>query len=433
MTNPWVRWWENLQRQSALLNASVIQAQLLVLGAVLLAALSIDRILEQYRDSWVGEPTQNRLRAIFWSAKYPTLVLLFGYLALSIYSASGRPSYTLHRLVSLFWFLLAYALIAKAVTVLLPTGEARRIIRRMLLPALAVLGILHVVGLLTALWDWATQPVFSASWGSLTPAKVLTAAAIAVGFWLGSRLARSIFLRWVLPRTDTDPSLAQSAAGFVQFAIIVVGFWFAVVALGLQISNLTILISALTVGIGFGLQDVIKNVMGGMILLAEGYVRPDEVFEISDESGIVERIGIRSTTLRTWDGAQVIIPNSDLITEKISDMTNSRRIHIKVGVSTAVDPRLVERLLLEIASSHPDVVDDPAPSVVFDDFGESTFDFSLYCFVPDRSKVLSTRSELRYSVVETFDQRGVEMPFRQLEVHLRSGWPSEKHQPQLDG
>jgi len=432
MTNPWVKWWENLQRQWTLMNASVIQAQLLVLGAALLAALSIDRILEQYRDSWVGDPEQRRLRAILWAAKYPALALLFGYLALSIYSATGRPSYTLQRLVSLFWFVLAYALIAKSLAVLLPTGEARRIIYRTLLPALAILGVLHLIGLLGVLWGWATQPLFSASWGTVTAAKVLTAVAIAVAFWFGARLSRAIFLRAVLPRTETDPDLAQSAAGFVQFAIVVVGVWIAIATLGLQLSNLTLLISALTVGIGFGLQDVIKNVMGGMILLSEGYVRPNEVFEIAGESGIVERIGIRSTTVRTWDGSQVIIPNSDLITEKISDMTESRRVDIQVGVSTAADPRQVEQLLLEIATSQPDVVADPAPSVVFDNFGESTFDFSLYCHVADRSQVIATRSALRYAIVETFDHHGVEMPFRQLDVHLRSGWPDGKEPPELE-
>ncbi|MGC9332975.1 MAG: mechanosensitive ion channel family protein, partial [Anaerolineae bacterium] len=166
-----------------------------------------------------------------------------------------------------------------------------------------------------------------------------------------------------------------------------------------------------------------------MILLAEGHVRPDEVFNITDETGTIERIGIRSTTLRTFDGAQVIIPNANLITEKISDLTDARRITIQVGASTAADPRLVERLLLEIAASHPDVVDDPAPSVVFDGFGESTFDFALYCHVADRSQLIATRSDLRYAVVEVFDRQGVDMPFRQLDVHFRSGWSQEEKAP----
>jgi small-conductance mechanosensitive channel len=164
---------------------------------------------------------------------------------------------------------------------------------------------------------------------------------------------------------------------------------------------------------------VIKNFMGGIILLGEGHVRPNEVFEIGDESGIVERIGLRSTTIRTWDGSQIIVPNADLITEKVSDLTESCRIEIKVGVSVAADPRQVESLLAETAASHPLVVDDPQPSVIFDDFGESTYDFGLYCYVARREDVVSTRSDLRYAIVETFDQHGIEMPFRQLDVHLR--------------
>jgi small-conductance mechanosensitive channel len=98
-----------------------------------------------------------------------------------------------------------------------------------------------------------------------------------------------------------------------------------------------------------------------------------------------------------------------------------RRIEVRVGVSVEADPRLAERLLLEIADSHPDVVQDPLPMVLFTNLGESTYDFVLYCYVEDRSQVIGTQSDLHYAVVEAFGREGLEMPYRQLDVHLRSG------------
>jgi small-conductance mechanosensitive channel len=421
MTNPWLEWWEEVEFQWLMLSSSVVLRQLAVLGLALAVALILDRILERYRARWLGDvPERRKIRTILWAAKFPILALIFGHLALSMYSATGRPVYTLGRLVTLFWFILAYALVAKALAVLMPPSDARRIIRRVLLPLLAVLGILHLVGLLAALWAWASEPVVTLAGGKLTLANIGLALVIVVAFWLTAKSGRALFLRAILPRTETDPNLARSVAGFVQFAVVVVGLWIAIASLGLELSSLTLLISALTVGIGFGLQDVIKNFMGGIILLGEGHVRPNEVFGISGETGVVERIGLRSTTLRTLDGAQVIIPNADLITNKVSDLTDSRRVQIHVGVSCDADPRLAERLLLELAAAHPDVVADPEPSVFFTGLGESSFDYALYCFVEDRDQVTRTQSDLHYAVVETFRQHDLEMPYRQLDLHLRS-------------
>jgi potassium efflux system protein len=422
MTNPWLEWWENVQFQWMRLNSTVVLRQLIALGAALAVALLVDRLLERYRARWLGdEPEQYRVRALIWAVKYPILALAFGYLALSIYSATGRPTYTLQKLVSFFWFVAVYALVAKAVVILMPPCDARRIIRRVLLPLLALVGLLHVTGLLAVLWSWAAQPAFTLAANQVTLANIGLALGIAVAFWLAARGGKAVFLRAILPRTKTDPNLAHSVAAFVQFAIVVVGVWIAVLTLGLELSNLTLLLSALTVGIGFGLQDVIKNVMGGMILLGEGHVRPNEVFKIAGETGFVERIGLRSTTVRTWDGSLVIIPNADLISEKVTELTDMRRVELRVGVSCEADPRLAERLLLEIASGHPEVVQDPSPSVFFSNLGESTYDFVLYCFVDDRAKIARTQSDLHYAVVETFGEQGLEMPYRQLDVHLRSG------------
>jgi small-conductance mechanosensitive channel len=421
MENPWLEWWEEATFQWEVLTTTVVLRQVAVLGVAMVLAFAVDLVLERYRDRLLGdEPGERKIRAVLWAAKYPVLVLLFGYLALSIYSATDWPVYSMRKLVTLFWFIAAYAVAAKAVALLMPPGEARRVIRRILLPLLAVVGILHFIGLLPVLWSWTSQPVITLAAEKVPLSSLGLAIVIVVGFWLVARWGRLFFLSSVLPRTHADAGLARSVAGFVQAIVIVIGLWIAFSSLGLEFSNLTLLLSALTVGIGFGLQDVVKNVMGGVILLSEGHIRPGEVFQIAGEAGVVERIGIRSTTIRTWDKTQIIVPNSYLISEKVSDLTGRQRVHITVGVSCDADPRLAERLLLEIAAAHPDVVDDPAPSVLFSNLGESSFDFDLYCFVEDRSEVVPTTSDLHYAIVETFRRHNLEMPYPQRDLHLRS-------------
>jgi small-conductance mechanosensitive channel len=423
MTDPWAQWWADFVLRLGAMTSRVILRQLAVLGAVLVVALILDRILARFKARWVGQPSpiRYRLRSILWTAKFPFFTLVLGKLAIVVYAATGRPIWTLKQLISLFWFITGYALLAKSVSVLLPPGDARRFIRRVLLPLLAVLGVLQLVGLISVIWIWSQQSTISLSSAEIPLADIWLALVIVVGSWILAGWGKTLFLDTMLPRTQTDPDLAHSVAGFVHFAIIVVGFWIAATSLGLRFSNLTLLISALTVGIGFGLQDVIRNVMGGIILLGEGHVKPKEVFRIAGETGVVERIGIRSTTVRTWDGSLVIVPNADLIAEKVADLTDVCRIDITVGVSCDADPRLAEKLLHQIASAHPDIVDDPAPSVLFSNLGESTFDFILYCYVDDRSKLVRTKSDLLYAIVEPFREHELEMPYRQLDLHLRSG------------
>lgn len=421
--NPWLEWWQDFSQWLRVWRTPDVLNQFAALGVVLAVALVLDRLLERHRARWVGDAPleQRKIRTLLWSAKFPLLVLLLGAMAQAFYSAAGWPRSTLGRLVSLFWYVAAFALVAKGLGILVPPSDARRLIRRILLPLLALVGFLHLTGLLAALWSWAGQPLFSLASGKITLASIGLALGIVFAFWLAAKGGKALFLKRILPRTDTDPQLAFSVAGFVQFAIVVAGLWIAIGTLGMQFSNLTLLISALTVGIGFGLQDVIKNVMGGVILLGEGHVRPNEVFKIGGETGRVERIGIRSTTLRTWDGAQVIIPNADLISEKVTDLTDANRVEIAVGVSCDADPRLAERLLLEVAAAHPLVVDEPAPSVFFTGLGTSTFDFTLYCYVENRAEIVVTKSDLHYAVVETFRQNDLEMPYPQYDLHLRSG------------
>lgn len=428
----WHDWQQQLTLQWNLMDSPVILRQLGVLGAVVVVALLINLLLDRREERVLGgSEEKSRLRTTLRAAKLPVLILLLGHLALALYKTTGRPTFTLNRLVNAFWFIAGFALVSKAAVVLFSVTEARRFVRRLLLPLAALLVILHMIGLLPVVWALAHQPLVTLNSGQISWGSFIVALLLVLVVWYGARAGKALFLRAVLPRTETDLDLARSVATFVQVTIVFVGFWAALVIVGVEFSSLTLFISALTVGIGFGLQDLIKNIMGGIILLGEGHVRPKEVFEIGGETGVVERIGLRSTTVRNWDGAQVIVPNSFLITEKIKDLTELRRIDITVGIAADADPSLAKQLLLEIASDHPDIVDDPPPSVYFLNFGSSSLDLTLYCHVPSRSVLFATKSDLHFAILSTMRAHHIEIPNPQYDIHL---WPkSEIQSPSQSG
>ncbi|MEJ2207768.1 MAG: mechanosensitive ion channel, partial [Anaerolineae bacterium] len=121
---------------------------------------------------------------------------------------------------------------------------------------------------------------------------------------------------------------------------------------------------------------------------------------------------------RTWDGSRVILPNADLIANKVRDMSEQLRVDVKVGISTSADVRQAEQLLLQAATAQPNIVDDPAPAVAFEGFGDSTYNLGLYAWVGNRDVLLSTQTELTYAVIDTMAEHGIEMPYQQLDVHL---------------
>lgn len=217
---------------------------------------------------------------------------------------------------------------------------------------------------------------------------------------------------------------AVTLAGYAGFSIA------AVVALGLAgvgLANLALIAGALSVGIGFGLQNIVNNFVSGLILLFERPIRPGDYVTVgSGTEGFVRRIRIRSTEIETLDRTNVIVPNSELISGQVTNwMLNDRfgRVILQVGVAYGSDVRLVERLLLKIAGDHPDVIaenDLPPPTVFFRGFGDSSLDFELRAMIRDISQRFRVSSELNFAIDAAFREHGVQIPFPQRDLHLRT-------------
>lgn len=196
---------------------------------------------------------------------------------------------------------------------------------------------------------------------------------------------------------------------------------------GFGFRNLALVAGALSVGIGFGLQNIVSNFVSGLILLFERPVRPGDWIVIGSTQGYVRRIHIRATLIETFDHAEVLVPNSELISQQVTNWTLSNpqgRIVVSVGVAYGSDTQKIKEVLYEVAFAHPDIVRDfpgiPDPVVLFRGFGDSSLSFELRVFIRDISQFLKVNSDLNFAIDSSFRKHGIEIPFPQRDLHIRT-------------
>jgi small-conductance mechanosensitive channel len=233
-----------------------------------------------------------------------------------------------------------------------------------------------------------------------------------VTLWIAvllSRAAAFILAEEVLPRMTLRPGVADAIATGARYAVVAGGFLLAMAAAGVEFAQIALLAGALSVGLGFGLQNVVNNFVSGLILLFERPIKMGDVVEVGPTLGNVRRIGIRSSTIHTSDGADVIVPNGDLISQRLVNWTYTdqrRRIDLPVSVTAVADPPALTDLLVRVAAAHPAVLAAPAPAALLTAFGENKLDFSLR-FWTERFEVSSrVRSEVAVSVRAALQEAG---------------------------
>ncbi|MCZ6765685.1 MAG: mechanosensitive ion channel [bacterium] len=276
-----------------------------------------------------------------------------------------------------------------------------------------------VVGGLTA--------VFDASWklGALeiSVGSIITFFVTIYLALLLSRLIRFTLNEEILPRIALPRGVAGAMTKILHYLIVTAGFFIALTASGFDLGRVAIVAGALSVGIGFGLQSVVNNFVSGLILLLERPIGVGDTIELGTLKGRVRRIGIRSSIIKTFDGAEVIVPNADLISREVTNWTMSdrnRRIEITVGVAYGTDPNKVLEILRGIAEKNKGILDFPEPMVLFLGFGESSLDFSLRAWTARFDGWLALSSEMTLQVHDALKGAGIEIPFPQRDLHLRS-------------
>jgi potassium-dependent mechanosensitive channel len=420
---------------------------ILVWGLWLLRRAYLTRLLPQLAaPTWLHRPmTSLFLRGLLlFLLVVIVLADLLGFQNLSLYLAQAAV-WTLLTVVILWllWMMgetiIRHLLHPEAGRVRYFFPERAELIRRIYVSSRWALGIvLGVVVFLVSLNTWGIAPHQVAwafqwmAWGpTLGPVKLttLSVAGVALALYLGfflSRLIRALMLARIFPHTALDPGVQYTISTTVHYVVLILAGLIGLNILGFPLTNLALVAGALGVGIGFGLQNIVNNFLSGLILLFERPIKVGDMLVIDGQWGVVKEIRVRSTIFETFDRYVLIIPNSELLSNKVANWTHYgagiNRLTLQVGVSYGSDVRQVTQLITEICQANPRVVVKPPPQVYFTVYGASSLDFTIMVHLRTPSDRMSATHELNSAIFEAFNEHGIEIPLPQREVHIKE-WP----------
>lgn len=288
---------------------------------------------------------------------------------------------------------------------------------------LGIFVILSVWGVSTDILLFSLKKIFTGfKVGGINISLIAIALGI-VSFYISLtlfKLLRTKFFNQVLIKMKIEEGVRHSLSSVVSFLGFSLALIIGVSAMGVDLTNLAIIASALSVGIGFGLQNIINNFVSGIIILFERPFKVGDWVIYNGEEGKIKQINIRSTEIETFKRASIIIPNATLLSSAVTNLThenNWSRQSLTISVAYGSDVDKVRDILLEIANNHKLVLKNPAPYIVFKDFGASSLDFDLRCYTDNLWDGWSIPSDLRFEIYKRFNEEGIEIPFQQIVVH----------------
>src|SRR5213594_1574160 len=269
--------------------------------------------------------------------------------------------------------------------------------------------------------------LFEVNKTAITLSSVLMFLVVIAVFAVTSRLLQRVLRAQIFSRLRIDEGIQYTLIRISHYAIMIIGAVVAFQFIGIDLTGLAIIVGFLSVGIGFGLQNITSNFVAGLILLFERPIKVGDRVMVGDQEGDVVEIKMRSTTIRTLNNIAVIVPNSEFVSSKLENWSygdQKVRLDVDVGVSYESDLETVIRSLSEVAAEHPEVLTNPAPDVLHSGFGDSAWNMRLRIWLEHPRRHLEVQSDINCAIVRKFQQNGVEIPFPQRDLHVRSPLPA---------
>lgn len=260
----------------------------------------------------------------------------------------------------------------------------------------------------------------------ITLASLFLFVAVVLVFFLLSRLINRGILKRILGRFQIDESIRFTLVRVSHYLVMIIGFIIAFQFVGIDLTGLAMIFGLLSVGIGFGLQNVTSNFIAGLILLFERPIKVGDRISVGDTEGNVTAINMRATTVQSLNNISIIVPNSEFIASNVVNWSHGDpkiRLDIEVGVSYGSDIDLVIKALREVAEAHPKVRAHPEPNVLLNEFADSAWNMELRIWIDEPKSIYVIRSEINIAIVRKFREYNIEIPFPQRDLHVRSPLP----------